>query len=166
MDQGRSLRPGAGARDRRALGHGQGRADRCAAQPLGALLRRAWLPALLAVGLGGPARAIDVPSGQAVDLQEVLVEELGGETWLRFRFIAPQIAKGPGAIAYDRAAPDMEHLCAVVALPYMTEHALAGQVIVVSLADRPVEFGAADPEATQYFEAFRAQDDTCIWEGL
>ena len=103
---------------------------------------------------------------QAIDLQEVLVEELGGETWLRFRFIAPQIAKGPEAIAYDLAAPDMEHLCAVVALPYMTEHALAGQVIVVSLADRPVEFGAADPEATQYFEAFRAQDDACIWEGL
>ena len=90
----------------------------------------------------------------------------GGETWLRFRFVAPQIAKGPDAIAYDLAAPDMEHLCAAVALPYMTEHALAGQVIVVSLADRVVEFGAADPDATQYFEAFRAQDGTCIWEGL
>ncbi|HBB83555.1 MAG TPA: hypothetical protein DC031_09835 [Sulfitobacter sp.] len=120
----------------------------------------------LAFGLVTPALAIDVPSGQAIDLQEVLVEDLGGETWLRFRFVAPQIAKGPDAIAYDLAAPDMEHLCAAVALPYMTEHALAGQVIVVSLADRVVEFGAADPDATQYFEAFRAQDGTCIWEGL
>ncbi|MEP3686642.1 MAG: DUF6497 family protein [Sulfitobacter dubius] len=107
-----------------------------------------------------------MPSGQTIDLQEVLVEDLGDETWLRFRFVAPQIAKGPDAIAYDLAAPDMEHLCAAVALPYMTEHALAGQVIVVSLADRVVEFGAADPDATQYFEAFRAQDGTCIWEGL
>ena len=120
----------------------------------------------LALGLAAPAFAFDVPSGQQIDLQEVLVEELGGETWLRFRFIAPQIAEGPEAIGYDLAAPDMEHLCASVALPYMAEHALAGQVIVVSLADRAVDFGAADPDATQYFEAFRAQNDSCIWEGL
>ena len=124
------------------------------------------MPAALIFALATPALAIDVPSGQVIDLQEVLVEDMGEETWLRFRFIAPQIAEGPDAIAYDLAAPDMEHLCAVVALPYMIEHALVGQVIVVSLADRAVEFGAADPEATQYFEAFRAQNDTCIWEGL
>ncbi|MEX3316042.1 DUF6497 family protein [Sulfitobacter sp. PS-8MA] len=117
-------------------------------------------------GLVGPAAAFDVPSGQPVELQEVLVEELGGETWLRFRFIAPQIAKGPDAIAYDLAAQDMAHLCDAVALPYMAEHALAGQMIVVSLADRPVAFGAADPEATQFFEAFRPKDNACIWEGL
>ena len=66
----------------------------------------------LAIALAAPARAIDVLSGQTVDLQEVLVEELGGETWLRFRFIAPQIAKGPGAIAYDRAARKMRSVFA------------------------------------------------------
>ena len=119
-----------------------------------------------ALALAAPAWAFDVPSGQQIDLQEVLVEELGGETWLRFRFVAPQIARGPEAIDYDLAAPDMAHLCDAVALPYMTEHALTGQVIVVSLSDRALEFGAADPEATQYFEAFRALEDRCIWEGL
>ena len=116
--------------------------------------------------VAAPAFAFDVPSGQQIDLQEVLVEELGEETWLRFRFIAPQIARGPEAIAYDVAAPDIEHLCTAVALPYMVEHALSGQVIVVSLSDRALEFGAADPEATQYFEAFRAAEDRCIWEGF
>jgi len=124
------------------------------------------LSGALAIGVAAPVAAFEVPSGQQIELQEVLVEELGQETWLRFRFIAPQIAKGPDAIAYDIAAPDMEHLCTFVALPYIVEHALTGQVIVVSLADRAVEFGAADPDATQFFEAFRAQDDLCIWEGL
>lgn len=124
------------------------------------------LVATAALAVAPPALAFDVPSGQQIDLQEVLVEELGEETWLRFRFIAPQIARGPEAIAYELAAPDIEHLCTSVALPYMVEHALTGQVIVVSLADRALEFGAADPEATQYFEAFRAAEDRCIWEGL
>ena len=42
------------------------------------------------------ALAVDVPSGQPVDLQEVLVDQMGDETWLRFRFIAPQIARNGG----------------------------------------------------------------------
>ncbi|NUH66004.1 hypothetical protein HTT03_11985 [Sulfitobacter sp. S0837] len=120
----------------------------------------------MGLGLASPATAFDVPSGQQITLQEVLVEDLGGETWLRFRFVAPQIAEGPDAIAYDLAAPDMEYLCHAVALPYMVEHALTGQMIVVSLADRVVEFGSADPDATQFFEAFRPKDGVCIWEGL
>jgi hypothetical protein len=113
-----------------------------------------------------PALAIDVPSGQPVELQEVLVDDLGDEVWLRFRFIAPQIAREAGAIPYDVAAPDMAHLCQSMALPYITEYALEGQVIVVSLADRATEFGVPDPDATQFFEAFRPLDGACIWEGL
>ena len=48
----------------------------------------------------------------------------------------------------------------------MAQHALDGEVIVISLADRVTEFGVSDPEATQFFEAFRLSNDTCIWEGL
>ena len=36
--------------------------------------------------------------------------------------------------------------------------------IVISLSDRPVPFGEAAPDATQFFEAFALQDGTCIWE--
>lgn len=124
--------------------------------------------ALLSLSLlaATPAGALEVPSGQPVALQEVLVEELGEETWLRFRFIAPDISRAGADIGYEAAAGDMIHLCEMLALPYMAEYALKGDVIVVSLADRAVEFGVPDPEATQFFEAFRPVDNSCIWEHL
>jgi len=113
-----------------------------------------------------PALAIDVPSGQPVELQEVLVDQMGGETWLRFRFVAPQIGRDGGSIGYDLAGSDMTALCDTLAIPYIAEYALTGDVIVISLADRAVEFGTADPETTQFFEAYRLKNGTCIWEGL
>lgn len=122
---------------------------------------------ILALSLAAtPALAIDVPSGQPIELQEVLVDDVSGDTWLRFRFIAPEISRDTGSIDYETAAADMFHLCSALALPYLAQYDLEGQVIVVSLADRSTEFGVPDPESTQFFEAFRHQDDTCIWEGF
>lgn len=112
------------------------------------------------------ALALEVPSGQKVALQEVLVEDIGGETWVRFRFLAPDIARKGGGVSYEQAAPDMAHLCAELALPYLREYALEGQMIVISLADRATQFGVPDPEATQFFEAYRPDGEACIWEGL
>tara|TARA_R110002012_G_scaffold106871_6_gene248284 strand:- start:9297 stop:9674 length:378 start_codon:yes stop_codon:yes gene_type:complete len=112
------------------------------------------------------AQAVDVPSGQPVELQEVLVDQVSGETWLRFRFIAPQIARDTGAIDSVQAGPDMAFLCEAVAAPYIAQYELAGDVIVISMSDRRAEFGAADPDMTQFFELFRLNDNTCIWEGL
>lgn len=109
------------------------------------------------------ALALDVPSGQPVTLQEVLIDEVGAETWLRFRFIAPEVA---AAEDYEVTAQDMMHLCEQLALPYIAEYALSGDVIVVSFADRETEFGVATPEATQVFEAFRPDGAACIWELL
>tara|TARA_R110002072_G_scaffold40393_7_gene114580 strand:- start:530 stop:910 length:381 start_codon:yes stop_codon:yes gene_type:complete len=126
-------------------------------------MKRLILALILAAA---PALAIDVPSGQPIELQEVLIDEVGGEVWLRFRFIAPEIARDGGSINNEVAAPDMMHLCATLALPYIAQYDLNGQIIVVSLADRITEFGVQDPDATQFFEAFRADGDTCIWEGL
>ena len=113
-----------------------------------------------------PALAIDVPSGQPVELQEVLVDEIGSETWLRFRLVAPEIAREAGGIDYETAANDMAHLCDNLALPYIDQYALTGDVIVISLSDRVTEFGVPDREATQFFEAYRPVDGVCIWEGL
>ena len=122
---------------------------------------------LLALMLAAsPALGQEVPSGQPVELQEVLVDTIGEETWLRFRFIAPRIAAGEDAIDYDKAAGDMEFLCTTLAIPYIAEYALTGDVIVISMADREVAFGESNPEATQFFEAYRIEDDICIWEGL
>ncbi len=114
----------------------------------------------------GPAWAVDVPSGQEVVLQEVLVDTVGAETWLRFRFVAPLISRDSAGIDMETATQDMAHLCTNLALPYIAEYALEGEMIVISLSDRETEFGTADPDATQFFEAYRPVDNICIWEGL
>lgn len=108
--------------------------------------------------------ATEVPSGQAVSLHEVLVDDTASGNWLRFRFLAPQISRDSDGLNYETAAADMIHLCDALALPYIDQYALTGEVIVISLSDRETEFGQPDPDATQFFEAFRVKDGTCIWE--
>lgn len=114
--------------------------------------------------LATPLSAADVPSGQEVVLHEVLVDAQDTATYLRFRFLAPQIAAGDGQVTYEVAGQDMMHLCASVALPYMADYALAGDKIVISFMDRITEFGQADPDAVQYFEQFRPEDGVCMWD--
>ncbi len=109
---------------------------------------------------------LDVPSGQPVELYEVLVDKVGAETWLRFRFLTPEIARDGGSITFAEAEADLEHLCAEVALPYLSEYDLAPEIVAVTLLDRPVEFGLADPDATQFIDVFRVSSGSCIWEGF
>ncbi|XDA97537.1 DUF6497 family protein [Sulfitobacter sp. LCG007] len=112
------------------------------------------------------ARAMELPSGQDVELSEVLVEEVEGETWLRFRFLAPQIAPEGGGFAFEDVEDDLAYLCDDVALPYLEAHDLSGNLVIVTLQDRPVAFGDSDPDATQYIDAFRIDSGACIWEGF
>ena len=121
---------------------------------------------LISCLLAGPvlAQQVQVPSGQAVTLNEVLIDDQPGEIWVRFRFIAPDIARQGGTVSYDIAAPDMDHLCENLVLPYLQEYALTPARVVISLSDRAVPFGAAAPEATQFFEAYRPETSRCIWE--
>ncbi|NRB17357.1 MAG: hypothetical protein HRU33_07215 [Rhodobacteraceae bacterium] len=105
-----------------------------------------------------------VPSGQNVTLSEVLLDETPGELWVRFRFVAPAITRDSGSVDYDQAAPDMDHLCDALALPYLEIHAITPARVVISLMDRPVAFGAQDPAATQFFESYRPAGLRCIWE--
>lgn len=109
---------------------------------------------------------LDVPSGQPVELYEVLVDKVGAETWLRFRFLTPEIARDGGTITFAEAEADLEHLCAEVALPYLAEYDLAPEIVAVTLLDRPVTFGLTDPEATQFIDVFRVTSGACIWEGF
>lgn len=114
--------------------------------------------------LATPLAAAEVPSGQEVTLHEVLVDAQDTATYLRFRFVAPQIAAGPSKIGFDVAGTDMMHLCNDLALPYMDEYALEGDRIVISFMDRITEFGVPDPDATQYFEQFRPENGVCMWD--
>ncbi|MEL7099525.1 MAG: DUF6497 family protein [Pseudomonadota bacterium] len=124
--------------------------------------RGCLLTSLLAAPLY--ADQIAVPSGQPVELSEVLVDTIGTQAWVRFRFLAPDVARSPGKISYAEAGPDMEALCAEVALPYLKKWAIQADKVVISLSDRTVPFGQADPDATQFFEAYRIEDGACIWE--
>ena len=108
----------------------------------------------------------EVPSGQSVTLHEVLVDMVNGENWLRFRFVAPSIGADKGKVSHDDAAKDIEHLCAAVAVPYIAEYDLKSDLVVVSMADQKTKFGETNPDATQFFEAFRVQNDICIWEAF
>ena len=110
--------------------------------------------------------ALELPSGQTVELHEVVVEEFSGQTVARFRFIAPAIARTGGTVRFTDAELDMAELCEAVALPYVADHAVPAQSVVISLSDRVVEFGSSDPDATQFFDAFRVENSTCIWEGF
>ena len=111
--------------------------------------------------------AISVPSGQPIGFKELISNERGpsGLTF-RYRFIAPEIARDNGTIGFEEAAEDMQHLCETYALPRVASAGPLPSQIVISLADRDVEFGATDPEATQYFEAYSIDGETCIWEGF
>ena len=121
---------------------------------------------MLLLAFAPAAYAQDVPSGQVVALHEVLIDEVNAQNWLRFRFIAPQIARDGGGITFAQAEPDMAHLCQATAVPYMAEYGLSADMIVISMSDQIVEFGETNPDATQFFDAFRVENETCIWEAF
>ena len=116
----------------------------------------------LGLGLGGPAAAQGVPSGQAVVLWQVLWERVDGQgTQAILRFIAPAVAREGGSVDYDRARDDMDWLCETHGLPVAALPYARSDSIVVTLMDRPVPRGATDPEATQYFGLYRVENGTC-----
>ena len=106
-----------------------------------------------------PGEMIEVPSGQPVEMAEVLTEVRGGETHLVLRYLAPRISDG---VDYSTAEADLDYLCATDGARRAGE---AGDVaqIVVTLMDRFVERGTTDTEATQFFSAYRFVDGVCVW---
>ena len=122
------------------------------------------LPAAAMVSPVAAQEAIAVPSHQPVTLAQVLLDENPGELWVRFRFLTPQIARSGGTIGADAASADMDALCDTVALPWLAGQKITPARIAISLMDRDVPFGAADPDTTQFFASYRSEDGRCIWE--
>jgi hypothetical protein len=109
------------------------------------------------------ADPVPVPSGQPVEFIEAfwdLADE--SQPTLRLRLLAPEIGT---AREFAEVEGDFPVLCQTLGLPNVPPER-DGALIVVSLADRPVPFGTFDPEATQFFEGFRAVSGTCEWEPL
>ena len=119
--------------------------------------------------LAAPALAepVTVPSGQPVEFVD-LVKEANGtpDSIFRYRFVAPQIARDGGTIGIDAALEDIDALCKSFVLPQLEADAEMPERVVISLSDRPVEFGVPTPAATQFFEAFRIENGACVWEGF
>ncbi len=124
-------------------------------------------PKVVEGGAAPADEAIAVPSGQPVTLLGVVMSAPGPDgLTARFRFLAPEIARDTGGVDFDTASRDMAHLCQVYALPRIANTGPQPEQVVVSLSDREVPFGEADPEATQFFEAYRVENGTCIWEAF
>lgn len=120
------------------------------------------LGALLVVPTVRAAASYEVPSGQPVELHEVLTDDAPGELWLRFRFIAPEM----DAMDAEDTAADMAFLCKEVALPYLAEYGLDPARIVISLSEIETPFGEPSPGIAQLFESFLPRSTDCVWEGL
>ncbi len=115
-----------------------------------------------------------VPSGQRVTFVERVAPgrqtDPGGMTYVEesvhFRFLAPAISREGGRVTSAQAAQDMLFLCQHFVLPILTRQGEFPASITISMADRPVAFGEAAPQATQFFEVFRAENGKCDWGGL
>ena len=116
-----------------------------------------------AVPLDAPAAKVSVPSGLKLLRQEVLEEtQPDGTLWLRLRYVAPEMTRDnrPGMQA------DFETLCESEALTYEPVTRVPAAQAVISIATAPVKFGTTAPDIPQFFEAFRLEDGTCIWEAF
>lgn len=128
--------------------------------------------AALALFIAAPALAeatggIALPSGREVAFHDVVWGEPGpaGLT-LRFRFLEPGLVQALETMEYDELEADMAYLCETYALERIASTGPQPAQVVISISDRPVEFGEADPEAVQVFEAYAPEENGCIWEGF
>ena len=120
-----------------------------------------------AAAVQGDGTVVPVPSGQVVTFLDVVMDTAGPEgLTARFRFVAPAIAKSGGSIDAATASADMQVICDSFALPRLSNLGPKPSQIVISLSDKPVPFGQAAPDATQFFEAYSIDGDACIWEAF
>lgn len=111
------------------------------------------------------ADALSVPSQAHVEPLEFLEDATDPDAVVfRARYLMPEIARATGTLSYDDVIEDFVVLCESHALPLIRSDGFSPARIVVSLSDRPTEFGVPNPDATQIFEAFTVDDDACIWE--
>ncbi len=123
----------------------------------------------LLVAAASPAAALEdpiaLPSGLVAEFQELRIEARDGQGALaRFRFVAEDLEQT--APDLEVLTADMSFLCDEVALPAIpVEYPDPGQ-IVISIGAAATEFGTARPDILQVFEAYRIEDDRCIWEAF
>ena len=108
------------------------------------------------------AQQIAVPSGLEFTLHDVILE--ADVRVARFRFIVPSIAVTAGHKEFADVIDDLQYVCDSVIVPALHGNGWDSGDVVVSVSDRPVDFGVYDPEVIQFFQPFRMEADACIWE--
>ena len=105
--------------------------------------------------------ALSVPSGREVHLIDVITNAPGPEgASARYRFLVPGLVQDDLPAALE----DMAALCVSYALPRIEGTVPQPQQIIISFSAEDVPFGEAAPDVVQFFEAYRPDVDTCIWE--
>ena len=128
-------------------------------------MRGRVLAAVALAVLAAPALRAEVilPSGLEASLLEGFVEiQPDGARWARFRYVMPALEGG--ATGFDAVQADFVTLCEAQARPMLIQAGGEVALVIVSLMDKPLEFGQSDPGTVQYFESFAIRDDRCIWE--
>jgi len=109
----------------------------------------------------GLAQDVTTPSGLAMSLYDVILEE--PTQTARFRFLVPAIgADNPPP--FTDVMPDFQYLCDSLVIPGLAANGWAAKDIVISMSAEEVPFGQITAEVRQYFQPFRVANDTCIWE--
>jgi len=130
-------------------------------------MRAAAAVIAIAAAAAGPALAQEaelvlLPSGLEARLLEVIRGPSSAGQVYRFRFVAEGFA--PSEANVDMVQADLQHLCDAYALERLPGMGPQPAQIIISLADRPGEFGIADPAVRQVFEAYSPEVGACIWE--
>ena len=107
---------------------------------------------------------LHVPSGQPVEFYDTVMDRPGMGLTARFRFLAPQLAEVLKRLGYEELEGDLSYLCDSYALPRLGDP--KPTVIVISLIERPTDFGTPSPDVAQVFEAYRPAGDHCEWEAF
>lgn len=133
---------------------------------LSALTLLASVMAVSAVADLSPVEAQDLtpPSGQPVEFYETIMDQPAMGLTARFRFLAPQLSHYLDSLSYEELEADLSYLCDSYALPRLSVPEPA--MIVISLTEAPVEFGAPAPDMAQVFEAYHPEDGSCEWEAF
>ena len=117
------------------------------------------------VTLPGSDAAFVVPSGQAVTLHEVIVDQPTEDIAIyRFRFLTPAIARNGGTMDFETSIGDMKQLCDSYAVAQIMPPMPEATQVIIAFADMALPFGETNPDATQFFMAFKIEDGVCVLE--
>ncbi len=125
----------------------------------------------------GPFEAQDFDDAQMVTLEELeaegaiesrIVIDLDADRMADEAAGQPRIPADPDVLLQDGVHGDLLWLCETVALPDLPPPGDPARPasIIISVAERPVEFGEMAMDVAQQFEGFAPADDgrSCIWE--